>query len=102
MTKRIANSSASIDAHREGVLRDPHTPDLDIEMLVNGQKRWLYRRRIPRSNVIATLFGGTLPVVTIGDASVYHTQFITTTVGYRPTLLQAFCEDDCRHAAINI
>ncbi|MCW1430919.1 tyrosine-type recombinase/integrase [Novosphingobium sp. JCM 18896] len=43
-------------------------PGLAIEVLGSGKKRWRYRRQIPRTRIIATLFGGLYPAVTIAAA----------------------------------
>jgi len=66
--KRHAFSPASIDALKSGNLPDPQTPGLVIEVLDTGKKRWRYRRRIAGMNVVATLFGGLFPALSIADA----------------------------------
>ena len=49
-------------------LVDPQTPGLSIELLKSGKRRWLYRRRIPGSDVTVTLRGGMFPAASIADA----------------------------------
>lgn len=49
-------------------LDDPLTPGLSVELLKTGKRRWLYRRRIPGSDVTVTLRGGHFPAVSIGEA----------------------------------
>ena len=49
-------------------LDDPQTPGLSIELLSSGKRRWIYRRRIPGSDVTVTVRGGLYPVASIADA----------------------------------
>lgn len=63
-----AFSPASIDVLRKGLLADPLTPGLAIEVLSSGKKRWRYRRQIAGKNVIATMFGALYPAQSIAFA----------------------------------
>jgi len=67
MAKKITFSPATIDALTSGIVADPQTPGLAIEVLGSGKKRWRYRRKIAGKKVVATLFGGLYPAVPIAD-----------------------------------
>lgn len=68
VAKKIVFSPASIDALKSGSLADDLTPGLSIVSLSKGRKSWRFRRRVARSTVTVTMFGGTFPSVTIADA----------------------------------
>lgn len=68
MAGKNAFTPASIDALQKGILSDPLTPGLAIEVLGSGKKRFRYRRQIARKNAVATLFGGLFPSQPIADA----------------------------------
>ncbi|MBW8783020.1 MAG: DUF4102 domain-containing protein [Verrucomicrobia bacterium] len=54
-------------------LDDPETRGLSIELIRSDRRRWIYRRRIPATNVIVTIRGGIFPAVSIGDARQWAT-----------------------------
>jgi integrase len=68
MATRTAFTPASIDAITQGILRDPQTPGLFIEVLSSGKKRWKYRRLIHRGNVEIRLSFGLFPAHSIAEA----------------------------------
>lgn len=72
MPKPQALLPAAIDnLGKSGTARkvdDPQTPGLSVELLKTGRRRWLYRRRIPGSDVIVTVRGDIFPAVSIADA----------------------------------
>ncbi|WP_176399578.1 tyrosine-type recombinase/integrase [Novosphingobium sp. B 225] len=69
MSKKLLFSPASIDSLRKGVLVDPVSPGLAVEIIARtGRKRWKLRRRIPKTSVIVTMLAGFYPSVTIADA----------------------------------
>jgi hypothetical protein len=49
-------------------LDDPQMPGLSVELLTSGKRRWLYRRRVPGTDVIVTVRGDIFPVASIADA----------------------------------
>ena len=57
MASKIALTPALIDSLKKGVLADKHTPGLAIEVLKSGKKRWRYRRQVPRTRVMVSIFG---------------------------------------------
>jgi integrase len=67
-TQKIALTPAAIDNLNSARILDLLTPGLAIEVLASGKKRWQYRRQIPGTKVMATLFGGLFPGWTISDA----------------------------------
>lgn len=71
MAKKITFSPAAIDGLADGVLADPLTPGLAIEVLGSGKKRWRYRRKIAGKKAVATLFGGLYPAAPIADARIW-------------------------------
>ena len=68
MASRSALSPASLDALKKGTLVDHLTPGLAIEVLGSGKKRWRYRRQVAGTRIVATLFGGLFPAMTIAAA----------------------------------
>jgi integrase len=68
MARKTPFTPASIDALSAGILADPLTPGLAIEVLPSGKKRWRYRRQVAGRKVVATLFGGLFPTFTIAAA----------------------------------
>jgi integrase len=68
MATKKTFTPASIDAVSQGVLRDPQTPGLFIEILPSGKKRWKYRRLIHRSELEIRLSFGLFPTRSIADA----------------------------------
>jgi integrase len=68
MATKKTFTPASIDAVSQGVLRDPQTPGLFIEVLPSGKKRWKYRRLIHRSELEIRLSFGLFPAHSIAEA----------------------------------
>ena len=68
MAKKIPFTPSAIDALSTGLLGDPLTPGLAIEVLASGKKRWHYRRRVAGTKVTATLRGGLFPTQSIALA----------------------------------
>ncbi len=68
MARKFAFTPASIDALQKGLQGDLLTPGLAIEVLGSGKKRWRYRRQVAGKPIVATLFGGLYPAVTIASA----------------------------------
>lgn len=68
MAKKSTFSPAAIDALRKGLPVDPQTPDLALEVLPSGKKRWRYRRLVAGTKTVATLFGGLFPAQTMAGA----------------------------------
>ncbi len=55
MSKLMGFTPASVDALRRGVLADPLTPDLKIEVLASSKKKWKYLRRLAGGDEIVKL-----------------------------------------------
>jgi hypothetical protein len=68
MARNGAYTPALIDALQRGVMSDPLTPGLAVEVLGSGKKRWRYRRQVAGKRIVATLFGGLYPAVPIAAA----------------------------------
>jgi integrase len=66
--RKIALTPAAVDELKTARTWDLLTPGLAIELLSRGKKRWLYRRQVVGSDVMATLFGGLYPAQSIADA----------------------------------
>lgn len=66
--KKVALTPATIDAMKSVRIWDLLTPGLAIEALASGKKRWMYRRQVAGLKVVATLFGGSFPSLSIADA----------------------------------
>lgn len=66
--KKVALTPAIIDAIKSVRIWDLLTPGLAIEALASGKKRWMYRRQVAGLKVVATLFGGSFPSISIADA----------------------------------
>ena len=67
-TRKVALTPATIDALKSAWILDQCTPGLAIEVLSSGKKRWRYRRQIPGTAIMATLYGGLFPAQCIADA----------------------------------
>lgn len=90
MAKKITFTPASIDALTSGILSDPQTPGLAIEVLASGKKRWRYRRKIAGKKVVATLFGGLYPAEPIADARAWGRDLNDKTeAGLDPRIIQS-------------
>jgi integrase len=68
MARKVPFTPTSIDVLISGSLSDPETPGLSIEVLPSGKKRWLFRRQVARTPVVARLYGGLFPTQTIASA----------------------------------
>jgi integrase len=68
MASRITFNPAQLDALEVGILQDPLTPGLAIEVLSSGKKRWRFRRRVPGTQIVVTMFAGFYPARTIAEA----------------------------------
>jgi integrase len=67
-TRKVALTPATIDALKSARIWDLLTPGLGIEVLRRGRKRWIYRRHVAGTDVMATMFGGSFPAESIADA----------------------------------
>lgn len=68
MARKIALTPAAIDNLQKGLLADLQTPGLAIEVLGSGKKRWRYRRKVARKNIMVTVYGKPFPNQSIADA----------------------------------
>ena len=68
MAKKSVLTPAALDALKAATLSDQLTPGLSVEVLGSGKKRWRYRRQVAGTRVIATLFGGLFPAVSVASA----------------------------------
>jgi hypothetical protein len=67
-TRKVALTPATIDALKSARIWDLLTPGLGIEVLRRGRKRWIYRRHVAGTDVMATMFGGSFPAESTADA----------------------------------
>ncbi len=68
MARKKTFTPASIDALNAGILKDPLTPGLIIEVLSSGKKRWKYRRQLAGSTALVRLSFGLFPARSIAHA----------------------------------
>ena len=68
MAKKCTFSPATIDGLRQGLLLDSASIGLAIEVLGTGKKRWRFRRQVAGKKVVATMFGGLYPTISIAAA----------------------------------
>ncbi len=68
MASRQPFTPASLDNLKSGLLTDPQTPGLIIEVGARGKKTWKYRRRLPDRDLTVKMTLGTYPAHRIGDA----------------------------------
>jgi integrase len=68
MAGKKAFTPASVDALSTGILRDPLTPGLFVEVLSSGKKRWKYRRRVTGNEADIRLSFGLFPARSIAEA----------------------------------
>ena len=68
MAKKCTFSPATIDGLRQGLLLDSASLGLAIEVLGTGKKRWRFRRQVAGKKVVATMFGGLYPTISIAAA----------------------------------
>lgn len=68
MAKEKPFTPTTLDGIVSGRMRDPQTPGLALDVLKSGKKRWLYRRRIPKSGETVCMTLGLYPAYSIAAA----------------------------------
>jgi len=66
--RKVALTPAAIDTLKSARIWDLLTPGLAIEGLATGKKCRVYHLKIAGKDILATLFGGLFPALSIADA----------------------------------